>query len=251
MDLTDRSVAVVTGAGSGVGRAAALAFAERGLSVCCVGRRRGPLEDTAGQLAGRGLPVAADVGTDEGVEAVALAVANSSVVALVHAAAIEGIRSLADTDRETFDGLVATNLAGPFFLTRALVARLADGAGIVFVGSISALHGRDRHSAYSATKAGLLGLTTSLAVELAPRVRVNCVAPGGVETPMFAEAITAYLAGMSPDEVERVGVAEMSRVLLGRVGAPSEVASAIVHLALDASYSTGSVVTVDGGFSAR
>jgi NAD(P)-dependent dehydrogenase (short-subunit alcohol dehydrogenase family) len=251
MDLTDRSVAVVTGAGSGVGRAAALALAERGLSVCCVGRRREPLEETVAQPAGRGLPVVADVGTEEGVDAVAAAVARSSVAALVHAAAIERIISLADTDRKTFDGLVATNLAGPFFLTRALVARLAQGAGIVFVGSISALRGRDRHSAYSATKAGLLGLTTSLAVELAPRVRVNCVAPGGVETPMFAEAITEYLAPMTPDEIERVGAAEMSRILLGRVGAPSEVASAIVHLALDASYSTGSVVTVDGGFSAR
>jgi NAD(P)-dependent dehydrogenase (short-subunit alcohol dehydrogenase family) len=251
MDLIDRSVAVVTGAGSGVGRATALALAERGLSVCCVGRRREPLEETVARLAVRGHSVAADVGTDEGVEAVVAALAGSPVAALVHAAAIEGIRSLAGTDRETFDRLVATNLAGPFFLTRALLPHLAEGAGIVFVGSISALHGRDRHSAYAATKAGLLGLTTSLAVELAPRARVNCVAPGAVDTPMLAEAITEYLAPMDADEVERVGSAEMSRVLLGRVAAPSEVASAIVHLALDASYSTGSVVTVDGGFSAR
>lgn len=251
MNLTDRSLAVVTGAGSGVGRAAAHTLAERGLSVCCVGRRREPLEQTVGQLACPGQLVAADVGTREGVRSVAAAVAGSPVAAVVHAAAIEGIQSLAGTDRETFGRLVATNLAGPFFLTQALVPHLAEGAGIVFVGSISALRGRDRHAAYSATKAGLLGLTTSLAAELAPAVRVNCVAPGAVDTPMFADAVTEYLKPMAPDEAERVGTAETSRMLLGRIASPREVASAIVHLALDATYSTGSVVTVDGGYSAR
>lgn len=97
--------------------------------------------------------------------------------------------------------------------------------------------------------------TTAYLLALSPRHRnrgrVNCVAPGAVDKPMFAEAVTEYLGAMTPEEVERVGTAEMSRVLLGRVGDPAEVASAIVHLALDATYSTGSVVTVDGGFSAR
>jgi NAD(P)-dependent dehydrogenase (short-subunit alcohol dehydrogenase family) len=251
MDVTDRPVAVVTGAGSGIGRATALALAERGLDVCCVGRRPEPLAGTIGKLGGAGHAVAADVGTEEGVRAVAGALCGAPVAVLVHAAAIEGIVALEDTDRATFGRLVATNLAGPFFLTQALRPRLTDGSGIVFVGSVSALHGRTRHAAYAATKAGLLGLTTSLAAELAPRIRVNCVAPGATDTPMFAEAITQYLGSMAADEAERVGVAEMTRVLLGRVGNPAEVAAAVVHLALDASYSTGSVVTVDGGFSAR
>ncbi len=245
------STAVVTGAGSGIGRATALALGERGLEVCCVGRRIEPLEETARELGVRGRAVAADVGTEEGVIAVADSLGEASVAALVHAAAIEGIVTLEDTDRGTFDRLVATNLAGPFFLTRALRPRLADGSGIVFVGSVSALHGRARHAAYSATKAGLLGLTTSLAAELAPRVRVNCVAPGATDTPMFAEAVTAYLGSMDEHEAARVAAAEMIRVLLGRIADPAELADAIVHLALDASYSTGSVVTVDGGFSAR
>ncbi len=159
--------------------------------------------------------------------------------------------SLEDTTRPVFDELVAVNLAGPFFLTRELRPVLADGSGVVFVGSISALHGRPWHAAYAATKAALLGLTTSLAAELAPRVRVNCVAPGATDTPMMAEAVTAYLGSMDVGEAQRIATAEMTRVLLGRVAAPAELAAAIVHLALDASYSTGSVVTVDGGFSAR
>ena len=251
MDSADRPVAVVTGAGSGIGRAAALSLAARGLDVVCAGRRPGPLQETAGQVGGGARVVAADVSTDEGVSAIAEVVGGAPVAALVHSAAIEGIVSLADTTRPVFDKLVAVNLAGPFFLTRELRPVLADGSGVVFVGSVSALHGRSRHAAYAATKAALLGLTTSLAAELAPRVRVNCVAPGATDTPMMAEAVTAYYGSMDAEEAQRTGTAEMTRVLLGRVAAPAELAAAIVHLALDASYSTGSVVTVDGGFSAR
>lgn len=251
MSAPKRPMAVVTGAGSGIGRATALGLCERGLEVCCVGRRPGPLEETLDQLGGRGRAVPGDVGTEAGVVAVVEAVAGSPVRALVHAAAIEGIVALEATDRATFDRLVATNLAGPFFLTQALQHSLAEGCGIVFVGSVSATHGRARHAAYAATKAGLTGLTTSLAAELAPRVRVNCVAPGATNTPMFAAAVSEYLRPMSPEQAEALGAAEMTRVLLGRVAEPAELAAAIVHLALDATYSTGAVVTVDGGFSAR
>jgi NAD(P)-dependent dehydrogenase (short-subunit alcohol dehydrogenase family) len=244
-------VAVVTGAGSGIGRATARALAERGLRVCCVGRRAEPLAGTVQALGAGSYAVAADVATEQGVGAVAAAVGDAPVAALVHAAAIEGIVALDSTDRPTFDRLIATNLGGPFFLTQALAPRLAAGCGIVFVGSVSALHGRPRHAAYAATKAALLGLTTSLAAELAPRVRVNCVAPGATDTPMMAGAVTEYLRSMDAAQAQKIGEAEMSRVLLGRVAAPAELAAAIVHLALDATYSTGSVVAVDGGYSAR
>jgi NAD(P)-dependent dehydrogenase (short-subunit alcohol dehydrogenase family) len=196
MSPTGRLVAVVTGAGSGVGQATAVALAERDLEVCCVGRRADPLAETVEQLGGRGRAVTADVGTATGVAAIADVLGAASVVALVHAAAIEGIVAFEDTDRAAFDRLVATNLAGPFFLTQSLRPMLTDGAGVVFVGSVSATHGRDRHAAYAATKAGLLGLTTSLAVELGLQARVNCVAPGAVDTPMFAAAITEYLGSM-------------------------------------------------------
>ena len=85
---------------------------------------------------------------------------------------------MADTDRSTFDTLVATNLGGPFFLTQALLPAL-EGGSIVFVGSVAAVRGRDHHAAYGATKAALLGLTVNLAAEFAPSVRVNCVCLGG------------------------------------------------------------------------
>ena len=245
------AIAVVTGAGSGIGKATALALAERGLRLCCVGRRAEALDDTVRRIAGSGYAVAADVSTEEGIRDIAASLGDMPVKTLVHAAAVEGVASLEETDRTTFDRLIGTNTAGPFFRTRALLPALADGAGIVFVGSVSALHGRSRHAAYAASKAALLGLTTSLAVELAPRVRVNCVVPGATDTPMMAEALSAYFGPMDPAEAQKHGEAEMSRVLLGRIGTPAELAAAIVHLALDATYSTGSVVTVDGGYSAR
>jgi NAD(P)-dependent dehydrogenase (short-subunit alcohol dehydrogenase family) len=244
-------IAVVTGAGSGIGRATSAALAERGMRVCCVGRRAEPLNETVRAIVGSGFAVPADVSTDAGVTAIAAALADARVVALVHAAAVEGVLSLEATDRAAFCQLIATNTAGPFFLTRALLPMLAEGAGVVFVGSVSALHGRPRHAAYAASKAALLGLTTSLAAELAPRVRVNCVAPGATDTPMMAEALSNYLGTMDPADAQKLGEAEMRRVLLGRIAAPAEVATTIVHLALEATYSTGSIVTIDGGYSAR
>jgi NAD(P)-dependent dehydrogenase (short-subunit alcohol dehydrogenase family) len=242
-------LAVVTGAGSGVGRATAAVLARRELEVICVGRRRDPLVETT-ELIGNGTVVAADVSTAAGVAAVAEAVGGRRVATVVNAAAIEGLVSLADTDRDTFDALVATNLGGPFFLTQALASSIEGGGSVIFVSSVAAVRGRVRHSAYAATKAGLLGLTVNLAAELAPRVRVNCVALGAVQTPMFEEAVTTFLATTSPEEAEAILAPDRPRLLLG-VAQPDQVAATIVHLALDASFCTGSVVYADGGYTAR
>jgi NAD(P)-dependent dehydrogenase (short-subunit alcohol dehydrogenase family) len=242
-------LAVVTGAGSGIGRETARVFAARGLEVVCVGRRREPLVETA-KLIGRGTVVAADVSTDDGVGAVAGAVGTRQVATLVHCAAIEGLVSLAETDRATFDALVATNLAGPFLLTRALAASIEVGGSVVFISSVAAVRGRARHAAYAATKAGLIGLTVNLAAELAPRVRVNCVAPGAVQTPMFEEAVTSFQASTKAEEAESILAPDRARLLLG-VAQPEQIATTIAHLALDATICTGAVIYADGGYTAR
>lgn len=244
-------VAVVTGAGSGIGWASARALTSRGLRVYCVGRRADPLKETAELIGGHATVVPADVGTEEGVAAVRDAVGGDTVTALVHAAAIEGIVGLSDTDRRAFDALIGANLGGPFFLTQALLPVLGEDSGVVFVGSVAAVRGRERHAAYAASKAGLLGLTVNLAVELAPRVRVNCVSPGATQTAMFEQAAVDYLATLSREEVGRVVTTEQGRMLLGRVADPAEIAASIAYLALDASYTTGTVLAVDGGYTAR
>ena len=240
---------MVTGAGSGIGRATALALAARGLRIACVGRRREPLVETAA-LAPDAFAIPADVSTEDGVAAVASALDGAPLATIVHAAAIEGRHAFAATDRVTFDTLVATNLGGPFFLTRALLPELAEGSSIVFVSSVAAVRGRERHAAYAATKAALLGLTVNLAAELAPHVRVNCVCPGAVQTPMFEEAVRTFLAETDAAEAERILAPDRGRMLLG-VAQPAQVAATITHLALDATFCTGSIVFADGGYTAR
>jgi NAD(P)-dependent dehydrogenase (short-subunit alcohol dehydrogenase family) len=239
----DQAVTVVTGAGSGVGRATVLALAERGARVLCVGRRLHLLDETVALSGAHSFAVDADVGTDEGISSIVAALDGAPVKALIHCAAVEGVHDLASSDRGVFDELIAINLAGPFLLTRALQSSLPSGSAVVFVGSISAHCGRTRHAAYAASKAGLHGLTKSLAVELAPHVRV--------QTAMLTQTINDFVAGLDGDQIQQLIDAERGRLLLERVADPQEVAKAIVFLALDASYCTGTVLTVDGGYTAH
>ena len=240
----------MTGAGSGIGRATAQALAARDLSVVCVGRRTEPLRDTATSIGESARAVSADVSTDEGIAAIRAAVADDTVACLVHAAAVEAVLTLEETDRETFDVLVATNLGGPFFLTRALLPALGKGSSVVFVGSIAAFRGRERHAAYAATKAALLGLTVNLAAELAPRIRVNCVCVGATRTPMMEQALRDYVAAVGEAGAKQLLTVETPRLLLG-VAEPAQIAASIAFLALDASFSTGTVLYADGGYTAR
>jgi NAD(P)-dependent dehydrogenase (short-subunit alcohol dehydrogenase family) len=241
-------LAVVTGAGSGVGRATAEALAARDLHVVCVGRRIEPLRETV-ELVGDAEAVSADVATETGVAAVSAAVGGDAVATVVHAAAIEGLLTMAETDRSRFNALVATNLGAPFFLTQALLPAL-EGGSVVFVGSVAAVRGRDHHAAYGATKAALLGLTVNLAAELAPSVRVNCICLGGINTPMLAQAVADYTAVVGEAKAQATLAVERPRMLLG-VAEPELVARSIVHLALDAAFTTGSVLYADGGYTAR
>jgi NAD(P)-dependent dehydrogenase (short-subunit alcohol dehydrogenase family) len=245
------SWAIVTGAGSGIGRATANALGARGLRVLCVGRRLDRLRETAASLGDGAVALSADISTDGGIAAVREALGEGDeVVSIVHAAAVECIATLGGTDREAFDRVVATNLGGPFFLTRALLPVLADRSSVVFVGSIAAFRGRDRHAAYAASKAGLLGLTVNLAAELAPRVRVNCVCVGATRTAMMEQAVRGYVAAVGEDHARELWAAETPRLLLG-VAEPAQIAASIAFLALDATFSTGSVLYADGGYTAR
>ena len=242
-------IAVITGAGSGIGRASAQLLAERGLKCLVVGRSREPLDECVKEIeeeGGSAEAVGADVGTEEGVDAIIAAVADRPVRTVVHSAGSHVPLSFVDSRRADFDQQLAVNLTGPYFLTQGLAEFLVDGSSIVFVSSIVAERARDLHVAYAASKAGLLALTKHLAAELAPTTRVNCVSPGATATPM----LKAYIEAASSDGGPTPGSRGPSRLLLGRVAQPAEVASTIVHLALDATAVTGVDVAADCGYKA-
>ncbi len=247
------TVVAVTGAGSGIGRACARLLASRGCQVLAVGRRQDALEETISQLGehGSGEAVSADVATDEGVETIRAATEGRAIDGIVHAAGRESLRTLPDSDRAEIEVVFATNVFGPLLLTRALQPQFSQDASVVFVCSIAAVRGRDRHAVYGASKAALLGLTRNLAVELAPGVRINSVVPGPVQTPMIEQYLTEYLGPSPTAEALATIQLEAQRVPLKRIAQPEEIAATITHLLLDATAVTGAAVPIDLGYTAR
>jgi meso-butanediol dehydrogenase / (S,S)-butanediol dehydrogenase / diacetyl reductase len=242
-------VALVTGGGSGIGRATALRLVQDGTKVLVVGRRAGRLQETVDKVAGAGGEAASlaldatDVDAGERAVDACLDWAGRLDI-LINAAGIFPGTAFAElTDREWNEAL-AINLAAPMRLSRAAVPELKKHKGaIVNVSSTNAVMG-DAYSicsAYAAAKAGLLGLTRQIAAELAPEVRVNAVLPGPVATPM--------LEGWNEDPAEMEAWLERY-VPLRRVARPEDIASVICFLAGDgASYITGAIIPVDGGMT--
>lgn len=246
-------MAVVTGGGSGIGAATAVRLARRGLSVVCVGRRPDVLARTVTIIestGGAARAVVADVGTGAAVDAIVAAVGDRPVAAVVHSAGRDIAGAFGETTRAEFDEMMAVNLVAPYFITQALLNRLVPGAGIVVVGSVSGVRGRDRQSAYGASKAAVMGFVVNLAAELRGRARVNCVSPGATRTAMLREQVAAARRNLSSRELEEANIRDLARMLLDRVAEPDEIAVTIEHVALDATAMTGTDVRVDVGYTA-
>lgn len=234
--------ALVTGASKGIGAAIARRLAADGFDVAVhyntdlAGAKR-----TAAAVAKAGrraVLVKADLAEPEGPAQVAAAAADAfpRLHALVHNAGFYERSGFRGQDEAAWRTTLAANLEAPAHLTRRLLPRLADGASVVFVSSIVAVRGSDHGPAYAAAKAGLLGLTRTLALELAPKVRVNAVAPGYVDT--------AILASDTPAKRR----ARAAKVPLGRVASPEDVAGPVAFLCgPDSGYVTGAVLHVNGG----
>ena len=249
--------ALITGAGSGIGRAIAHRLAGEGARVSLMGRRAPALEETAAGAAGSFAVLPCDV-RDAGATRAAMAAAAAAhgpihvVIANAGVGGPNGPGFQSGDQPDRFDDLVATNLAGTYHTFRGALDHLAEDGGaprhLVAVASILARIGVMGYSGYCASKAGVTGLCRALAAELAPRdIQVNAVAPGWVETDMAWEGLDGMAAGMGITREEAHALA-MKDVPLGRMGQPEEIAGMVAWLvSADGRGVTGQTLDMNGG----
>jgi NAD(P)-dependent dehydrogenase (short-subunit alcohol dehydrogenase family) len=242
--MTDRPVALVTGAAGGVGRALLAGLTAAGYAVVAE-----DISPEVNSLEADDVAVVVGDSADSGVASTAIELASTRFGRLdlvVNNAAVFLNKSVEETTDENWDLLMRVNVRGPFVHARGAVAALAaSGGSIVNVASISGLVGMPGQIAYTSSKGALLQMTRTLAVELGPRgIRVNAVAPGTIDTPFVANSLERGDAP-APEDFART-------YPLGRILQPQEIADAVLFLASpQASSITGTILTVDGGYTAR
>ena len=244
MNQLENQIAVVTGAGRGIGRAIALKFANAGANIVCVSRTQENSEKVAKEVAALGRKswaLAVDVADSKAVKAATEKILADcgKVDILVNNAGVTRDGLLMRMSDEDWDAVMDTNLKGAFHFTRELFRIFAkQRAGrIINITSVIGLIGNPGQCNYAASKAGLIGFTQSVARELASRgVTVNAIAPGFIETDMTSDLNTELKANI------------LKMIPMGRFGSGDDIADAALFLASPAArYITGQVITVDGG----
>lgn len=244
----DDRVAVVTGAGQGIGRAIAVALAEHGCDVVINARRVPDLETTAALIESHGrrcLIVDGDIrDLSETVAQQTMAEFGRLDVWVnnVGGSDEKTVRPLIETPDDIFRSQLELNLTSAFQGCKAAATRMGPGSAIVNISSGAGMRGSPMTGPYAAAKAGMNNLTQTLSLELAPDIRVNTVAPGPIATEAFHEVL-----GVS-DELDALAAS----IPLGRLGTPNDIAAAVVYLASDAaSWVTGQLILAAGGRTQR
>jgi 3-oxoacyl-[acyl-carrier protein] reductase len=256
---------VVTGAASGIGKATATALADEGAGVVLFDINASGVDAAAGEIGERGgaaIAVSGDVTSagDLRRAVVAAREAFGRLGAMMNfAGIIDAVAPCSETTEDLWDRVLAINLKGVFLGTRCAIAEMtaAEGGAIVNMASYAAFRAGGGGAAYAASKAGIVGLTRQVSSEVAPKIRVNAIAPGLVFTDLFATS--ADLLGAAEPNSPAVRAAQeqirgvpVERIPVGRGADPEEIARVAVFLAgADSSYITGQTILIDGGASIR
>ncbi len=247
----DGCVALITGGASGIGEATAIELARAGAYVYIADIQLDAAQRLAAYLVAAGLhAVAVQMDVTDASSIAAVANHLTQLDLLVNNAGVGHVGSVATTDEEDFDRLMHVNVRSVYLVTRAMLKLLlaSERKGcVVNIGSVAGMIGIRQRFAYCTSKGAVLAMTRQLAVEYPRELRVNAICPGTVETPF----VEGYLDKYHAHEKEKVREELRARQPIGRLGTPNDVASMVRYLAsAEASFVTGSLMTIDGGWTA-
>ena len=247
MSRFEGKTVLITGGNSGIGLAAAQAFAREGARVVITGRDPQTLEQAKAALGGKAIALRSDASDVVAAQSLAATLTSRDVKldAVFINAGTAKFSAFPDVSEPFWDETFNTNVKGAYFQIHALLPLLNRGAAIVINGSINAHIGMPNSSVYAASKAALISLAKTLSAELLPRgVRVNVVSPGPVTTPLYGKL------GFDAGTLETIAAQIQNQIPLGRFGTPEEIASTVLHLsAPESAFIVGAEIIADGGMS--
>lgn len=247
MNRFEGKTVLVTGGSSGIGLAAARAFATEGARLVITGRDAAALDLARALLGDNTRVLRSDAGDLSATKSLAAAIALDDIKldAVFINAGIAKFAAFPDVDEALWDQIFDINVKGAYFQIQALLPALNPGASIVINGSINAHIGMPNSSVYAASKAAVISLAKTLSAELLPRgVRVNVISPGPVTTPIYGKL------GLDAATLEATAAQIQSQIPLGRFGTPEEIAATVLHLAApESAFIVGTEIIADGGMS--